>query len=224
MSIYDDVLELQTKVATLEEQVSSLQNCSNAVALTAGADIFELAFGDYIIPNATVAQSLLNKPTEAGNSTGFVSVVSGGDEGQKTVFYKTCSKNTVVHYECAYYGGTWGNWRSVHEVDSGWIALPLASGITAHNASNFPCSYRKIGNKVYVRGCVTGFAEAAKVITTLPEGYRPAASFYIQRATNGGKTDTFNVRNNGIIERVSTTLPTLATDNYHFIDVSFLTD
>lgn len=224
MSIYDDVAELQTKVVTLEEQVSALQNSSNAVALTTGADIFGLAVGDYIIPNATVAETLLNKPSGSGNSTGFVSVVSGGDEGQKTVFYKTCSKNTVVHYECAYYGGAWGSWRTVHEVDSGWLDLPLESGISAHNASGFPCNYRKIGNTVYVRGCVTGFSEVEKVIATLPEGFRPSSSVYIQRSTNGGKTDTFNVRSNGIIERVATTLPTLATDNYHFIDMIFLVD
>ena len=217
MSIYDDVEQLQ-------QQVAALQNRLNAVTLTTGADIFELPVGDYIIPNATVAESLLNKPTLAGNSTGFVSVVSGGDLGQKTVFYKTCSKNTVVHYECAFHSGSWGIWRSVHEVDSGWIDLPLASGISAHSANNFPCEYRKIGNTVYVRGCVTGFSEIEKVVATLPEGFRPTNSFYIQRATNGGKTDTFNVRANGNIERVSTTLPTLAADNYHFIDVTFLAD
>lgn len=217
-TIYERLDELEAKVTALESAQQTV------TTLTTGADIFTLAIGKYLIPNASVAQTLLNKPAGASNSTGFVEVVSGGDEGQKTVFYKTCSKNTTVHYECAYYGGAWGTWRSVHEVDTGWIDLPLASGISAHNSNAFPCDYRKIGNTVYVRGCITGFTDVEKVVATLPEGFRPSNSFYIQRSTNGGKTDTFNVRNNGNIERVATTLPTLVTDNYHFIDVTFLVD
>lgn len=108
--------------------------------------------------------------------------------------------------------------------DSGWIDLSLATGITAHSVANFPCQYRKIGNKVYVRGCVVGVTTMDTVVATLPEGFRPSKSFYNTTATNAGKTDTFNVRTNGEIKLVGTTLEALYADQYHFITAQFLTD
>lgn len=225
-TIYEEVELLKQQMTQVQNDITALQNASSnqVTDLTEGTDILTLALGEYLIPNAAIAASLLNKPATAGNSTGTISVLSGGSDGQKTIIYKTCSKTVTTYYERAYYGNSWGEWNTVLGTDSGWLNLPLANGISAHNATSFPCEYRKINNVVYVRGCVTGFSDVEKVIATLPEGYRPSTSFYIQRATNGGKTDTINVRTNGNIERVSTTLPTLAADNYHFIDVSFLVD
>lgn len=108
--------------------------------------------------------------------------------------------------------------------DSGWLDLPLTTGITAHSATNFPCRYRKIGNRVYVCGCVVGVTAMDTVVATLPEGFRPSKSFYNVTATNAGKTDTFNVRNNGEVKLVGTTLEALYADQYHFITTHFLTD
>lgn len=226
-TIYENVEDLLVRVSALETQATTMQGQIDALGitvLTEGADIHALGVGEYLIPDATVAASLLNKPEGAANSTGIVSVISGGSEGQKMIIYKTCSKTVTVHYECAYYGESWGSWNVVHHMDSGWLALPLGTGVSAHNAATFPCQYRKIGNEVFVKGCVKGFTDVEKVVATLPEGYRPASSFYIQRSTNGGKTDTFNLETNGNIKRVATTLDNRATDNYHFIDVHFLTD
>lgn len=108
--------------------------------------------------------------------------------------------------------------------DTGWLTLPLNTGVSVHNPTFFPCMYRKIGNKVYVKGCVTGFSEVEKVIAVLPEGFRPAQSFYIQRATSAGRTNTLNVRTNGNIERLTTNLDQTNASDYHFIDVEFLVD
>lgn len=108
--------------------------------------------------------------------------------------------------------------------DTGWIDLPLTTGITAHSAANFPCRYRKIGNKVRVEGAVVGITAVNTVVATLPEGFRPSKSFYNVTATNAGKTDTFNVRNNGEIKLMNTQLEALYADQYHFITAEFLVD
>ena len=113
---------------------------------------------------------------------------------------------------------------AVNHVDTGWIDLPLATGITAHSTVNFPCRYRKIGNKVRVEGAVVGITALNTVVATLPEGFRPSKSFYNVTASNAGKTDTFNVRNNGEIKLMNTQLEALYADQYHFITAEFMVD
>lgn len=106
--------------------------------------------------------------------------------------------------------------------DSGWKALPLSDGVFEQNSSLYPCRYRKIGNVVYVEGCVKGFAEVEKIIATLPEGYRPSKEYYYQDVAPAGKTDTFRFFTNGNIQRMATTTPSPSENNYHFITTSFL--
>lgn len=69
--------------------------------------------------------------------------------------------------------------------DSGWITLPLASGITAYNEANTP-QYRKIGKLVIVRGTVKGVTARNTVLGTLPTGFRPSkANPYVQNTSLG---------------------------------------
>lgn len=71
------------------------------------------------------------------------------------------------------------------ETDTGWITLPLASGITAYNEANTP-QYRKIGKLVVVRGTVKGITARNTVIGTLPTGFRPTkANPYVQNTSLG---------------------------------------
>lgn len=120
-------------------------------------------------------------------------------------------------------GGAWTVWTPIYS-DSGWQTLPLASGVSQQNEAVYPCRYRRLGNVVYVEGAVKGFTEIQKVVATLPEGYRPNKSFYVQTATNAGQTDTFMFRTNGAIERVATTRNPQSADDYHFINTNFLID
>lgn len=216
-NIYDDVELLKEQMETLIP-----------VALTEGADIHALPVGRYYIPDTVISATILNKPVTR-NSNAYVDVRYGAT-GEKQVWYYINSKAADVNnkvYYCYFYDNEWSEWLTafLRPDDSGWLDLPLASGITAHNASAFPCRYRKVGNMVFVEGCVKGFAEAEKIVATIPEGFRPSKSFYVQGATNGGNTDTFNVQAvSGQIQRVSTTLANLAADNYHFINMSYLID
>lgn len=58
--------------------------------------------------------------------------------------------------------------------DSGWLDITLGSGIAAYDAAHKP-QIRYIGNKVYIRGAVTGIPAIGTAITTIPSQYRPSA-------------------------------------------------
>ena len=58
--------------------------------------------------------------------------------------------------------------------DSGWITFILESGATAYDSNN-PPQVRCIGNKVYLRGAITGVPIVGYAICTLPVAYRPSA-------------------------------------------------
>lgn len=54
-----------------------------------------------------------------------------------------------------------------------WTALPLSNGWTALDAQRTP-RYRKIGDNVYIQGCITGGIIAyGTTAFTLPAGFRP---------------------------------------------------
>ena len=57
-----------------------------------------------------------------------------------------------------------------------WIALPLNANFTPLSGNTAP-GYRKVGDVVQLRGAVSYSTTTAGVaVTTLPAGYRPAAS------------------------------------------------
>lgn len=227
MGIYEDVALLQEQMTGV---LANIEDIEKGVALTENADLNTLGFGTYYIPNITVSATILNKPVER-NSNALV-LVKQGASNEKIMYYLINTKvenvNNKIYYRY-YYDNSWSEWFTgyLRNDDTGWLPLPLASGVSEHNSSSFPCRYRKIGNKVYVQGCIKGFSTVEKLVFTLPEGFRPSKPFYMQNATNGGKTDTYNVQaTNGNVERVGTTLATtsLSNDNYHFINMEFLTD
>ena len=218
-NVYDDVELLQQQVATLQTQIAGLA----LKTIAENTDLNTLTVGNYVIPNETICATLLNKPCIA-NSTGYITVIEGGSDGQLIMIYRTCSKAYPSYWQRSYYGNAWGDWLYIPVMDSGWIDLPLTSGVTAHNANTFPCRYRKVGNMVWVQGAVKGITATDTVVATLPESYRPSKSFYKMTASNGGYYDTFNVRNNGELRLVDTTIPTMYDTQYHFINFEFLVD
>ena len=74
--------------------------------------------------------------------------------------------------------------------DSGWKNLTLLNGVTSRGSSYTP-QYRKIGSFVYLRGQVTIPAHnAAIVMATLPEGYRPSMESRMLGLTSNNWIDT----------------------------------
>lgn len=81
--------------------------------------------------------------------------------------------------------------------DTGWINIPLASGVTG--GSTTP-QYRKIGKIVFIKGFyVFTKAAASKALATLPEGFRPISQFYITSATSGARVGRTYVTESGEI-------------------------
>ena len=60
---------------------------------------------------------------------------------------------------------------------SSWTTLPLATGIEQYtSADQYKCQYKKIGNQVFVRGCIKGVSANNTTLATLPSGYRPSTT------------------------------------------------
>ena len=87
--------------------------------------------------------------------------------------------------------------------DSGWLPLPLASGVS--NYGDLVSNYRKIGNIVYYNLWVekSGLSWGSQV-ATMPSGYRP-----IGESTSSGRYGNgicnFSIATNGIINFLATT-------------------
>lgn len=214
-NIYDDVELLQTEVEALKTKVATLY----PTILTAGADIHALDIGEYIIPNATVCATLVNKPTSR-TATGYVSVISCGDSGQKIVKYTLCDRTSVITYYAAYYTETWGAWIEINSSDSGWLDLPLASGITAYNESQKP-RYRRVGKTVFLSGVIKGVTASDVTVATLPNGYRPSKRVIVPIACVGQMIGKVSIDTDGSIILNRTTVEPVIAENWHSIACCF---
>ncbi|NFA44537.1 hypothetical protein EXM65_18780 [Clostridium botulinum] len=81
--------------------------------------------------------------------------------------------------------------------DTGWIDLPLESGITID--SGLTPRYRKVNNQVFVDGSVKGIDSKNKVVGILPVGFRPTSNHYYSGFTNGFSPTAMTLASNGNI-------------------------
>lgn len=106
--------------------------------------------------------------------------------------------------------------------DSGWIIPTFPSGI-----KNSTIRYRKQGKIVSVSGYVI-FSEAAsaKVVLTLPEGYRPPAKIQQFNAIDGSAQPSFltTIDTNGKVSFVGKTQGFFTTANEYYIHCTFFVD
>lgn len=224
-NVYDDVAELQEKVAALENQMSAVEASiasMGVITLTENTDLFTLGVGRYLIPNATVSATISNKPITSTYSA-FVEVVQGGDAGQKTIYYAPCTKDRATYYHAAYYQNEWGAWNTVDLMDSGWIDLPLATGITAYSETQKP-RYRKIGKEVFISGVIKGITANDTVIGTLPEGYRPSKKVIFAVGSVGQIISRLSIETNGDIYYNRSTIEPIVAENYHSVASNFSID
>lgn len=222
MSIYDDVLALQQQMTQAQAAITALQTTvadMGVINLTENADLHELPDGDYLIPNATVSATILNKPTTSTH-TARVRVLTMGDSGQKTIYYIPCSKTNNCYYVQAYYSGGWGDWLTTALTDSGWLDLPLATGITAYSDAQKP-RYRKIGNEVFLSGVYRGVTGENVTIATLPSGYRPSKKIIVACASVGQIFTKLTIETNGEVILNRASIEPLISENWHSIACSF---
>lgn len=220
-SIYDDVTDLQadmqevfTKIGALE---TAITGCLSTTAIDLNNRDLNECIGKIIFG---YGNHCTNKPT--GHNGFLINIPhnSAPDMYGKQIWITRPSNNVFVRN---LENGVFGDWAIVRYVTD-WQTLTLASGVNQQNATQYPCRFRRDNNRVYIEGCVTGFAEVEKVICTLPENYRPKYSYYFQTPTNAGKTDTWRVYTDGRIQRIATTYTGLSTSDYHFITTDFSLD
>lgn len=215
MSIYDQVATLEQQMVALQATVAAM----NVIALTENTDLHELPDGDYLIPNATVSATILNKPTTSTH-TARVKVLTMGDSGQKTIYYIPCLKTNNCYYVQAYYSGGWGDWITTELTDSGWLDLPLSTGITAYSDAQKP-RYRRIGDEVILSGVYKGAVGENVTIATLPSGYRPTHKVIVACASVGQMFSKISIETNGEIILNRTTVEPITAVNWHSIACSF---
>ena len=145
------------------------------------------------------------------NNTGYI--------GIRTQAFKAMYANT-------FYGALSGNASTATKAetltDSGWIIPTFPSGI-----KNSTIRYRKQGKIVSVSGYVI-FSEAtsAKVVLTLPEGYRPPAKIQQFNAADGSAQPSFltTIDTNGKVSFVGKTQGFFTTANEYYIHCTFFVD
>ena len=210
-NIYDDVELLQSQVAALITEMST--KLSDVVTNLNGADLNEV-IGKIIIG---YDNNCVNRPT---GQNGYLINIPHADSPSnynKQIWFTRPANNMFVR---SMEDGIFGEWTPIR-FDGGWHALSLANGVTQQNASEYPCRFRKINNRVYVEGCVKGLVTSSQIVCTLPEEYRPVQRYYFQAPTNSGGTDTYRVNLDGTIDWAATT-GAINANNWHFITTSFL--
>ncbi|NFL57813.1 hypothetical protein FDB60_01840 [Clostridium botulinum] len=89
-------------------------------------------------------------------------------------------------------------WKQLATVDdTGWIDLPLASGITVDG--NITPQYRRVNNQVFICGSILGVDSSAKTVAILPVGFRPSRANYYVGFTTGTYTNAIRIDSNGNI-------------------------
>jgi len=220
-NIYDDVELLQSQVADLQDVTDVIDKRTKWTILAADTDLNTLIPGNYIIPNGTVAGTLVNKPDGASTMTGFIKVVPGGEAGHLMMYYIVCSKYNIKYWQRAYYQTAWGEWDVVDNTDSGWIDLPLVNGITPYSEAQKP-RYRKIGKVVYLSGVLRGVAEREKTVATLPVEYRPSMKVMFAVPSVGQIFTKMTVDTNGAVILNRSSIEPVVAENWHSIACSFV--
>lgn len=232
--IYEDVALLQSQVVELQAQMSTANtNIANlnvalgqlnpgATELTADTDLSSLGAGTYVIPSTSVSATLLNKPT-ANTATGYIIVLEGGSAGQLIMYYIPCAKEGTSYYQRAYYEGSWGTWKEVNVFDSGWLDLPLSSGVIAFNEEQKP-RYRRIGKEVFISGVVKNISVFNTVIATLPVDYRPSKKVIFAVPSTATKFSRISIQTNGVMTYEQSNDDVVGTGNWHSVACNYNVD
>lgn len=220
-SIYDDVEQLQISVANLENLLAQGGYLKSAAENLNDKNL-NSCIGKVIIG---YGNNCVNKPTSVNGY--FVNIPHDAKPdlyGKQ--FWITRATNEI--YMRNLENGTFGAWVAV-KADTGWIDLPLASGITSYSAAQSP-QYRRINNTVYIRGAVKGIKQDKTIIGTLPTGFRPTkvVSFVQNMSMSGGVANMvrWQVQTDGDIEMQYTdhSLSEYTGTEWFAIDANFLND
>lgn len=155
--------------------------------------------GYYIQPisNNNGASSGTNYPVALA---GVLTVINRTFKFQE---YRTYD-NSSIYYRTWYSSTGWYPWIKVNtNEDSGWIDFSFINDYSndSKNGQN-SCQYRKIGNRVFLKGLVYSGGSTNREIAKLPEGfYNPnwKNNIYLVAALNGNECKNVQVSKGGWI-------------------------
>ncbi len=153
-----------------------------------------------IVQNTSIYPEIVPVSTTTSNGALVTVAYSAG------LTYFTFYYNGNIYIKALYpasgapdgYSGT--NWIKLADgTDSGWKTLAISG--TGFSAGSPEPQYRKIGNKIYMKGRISvdmgSVPDVATVFATLPSGYRPANAFYRLIAGEGDRMARLYVRDSG---------------------------
>lgn len=131
--------------------------------------------------------------------------------------------NGENRYCYGFYDNIMGSCKEVRDLDSGWLDLPLSSGISS--VSGYTCQYRKIGKLIKLRGIITNMT-SLNTVATLPAGYRPSVSskYLISVNTNNGIYAQINVDKNGSMILGYTSQTLTSSMGFYLDPIEFVID
>ena len=216
-SVEETVEELLTEVTGIKELVKGYLP-EKATAIN-NADL-NTCIGKVIF---AYGNNCSNKPTSSNGYLINIPHDSKPDLYTKQIWFSRSSDEVWVRN---LENGKWGLWKPVR-YDSGWIALPLASGISAYSTAQSP-EYRKVNETVFIRGAVKGVVKDKTIIGTLPAGFRPnkVVSFTQNMSVTSGIANIarWQIQTDGDIEMQYDDYPYEEYDGseWYPLDVSFL--
>lgn len=164
--------------------------------------IFE-TYGSYCsyklaqIPDTSIYPVSFTPPTQSTNGA-FVTFEATNNVGKFT--FEKDGETYIKHVYTSAGGFTAGGWIKLQDgTDSGWQTLTISG--TGFSAGSTTPQYRKIGNRVYIRGQIivdmATVTDITTVFTTLPDGYRPSVAKYQLLAGEGDRMARLYIRTGG---------------------------
>lgn len=136
--------------------------------------------------------------TPTPGTGGVLLVISNTDKWSVAYKWLSISNTVITEYNACKDGDNYEEWKEISTNDTGWLNLPLSSGIVVD--SGLTPQYRKIGNRVFIRGSVKNILNGNSVIGTLPVGFRPVLqNHHYATFTNTNACASFNISTDGRI-------------------------
>ncbi|AIY79288.1 hypothetical protein U728_1241 [Clostridium botulinum 202F] len=224
-----NIENLQEKVedntSQLKENAKDIQDLSNMkinkkVRYYMSDDISKGANPNNILDGSFLIAHELN-PTPNGFCYYEQFFYSNVSEDANRIQYVTSYNGDLRHFIRRYFNGSWEVTEISTVDDTGWIDLPLASGITVDG--NITPQYRRVNNQVFICGSILGVDSTNKTVATLPVGFRPSRANYYVGFTNGTYTNAIRIDTNGNIIVQSNASGTYDPARFATLGTNFIT-
>ncbi|MBN1079258.1 pyocin knob domain-containing protein [Clostridium botulinum] len=192
----EDKKEINLQLKEIEQNYYSL---NNAIPIPSNSDLNNYTEpGNYFSAGSGISNTLTNCPFTDGAFALKVERITIGTAINLRQILKANSSN-VITCERNCLNGTWlEKWKQLSTVeDTGWIDLPLASGITVDG--KITPQYRRVNNQVFICGSILGVDSTAKTVAILPVGFRPSRANYYVGFTTGTYINAIRIDSNGNI-------------------------